>query len=721
MGNEKYIVKVSIDNSRSHTAGIMPYITYNSDDQNIKYVSMDNDSGNWGNFPLDIAFMRESAEEGFGGLGVKRRRFRTSSNEGCRYSTTENRLRYSEMIKRYYELQKMLDGGIFTLAIVKRFSSDGKIVCEEEDCRTDKRSANTYTEVVLNSNFDAVEMSKIELTENGEVMPEQYMFKPVPIEDFIEYAKGVYRKNGDTEIEEGKYYVIVNDYQKYVEYERVWKEWWAGNGVNVERKFPVQVPYFKFCAAVEKYFIGKAIIPDSITGIRVPPFIYYTDIEEYKDWFEKNDLTSEESLIGKPDGIIKRFKENGGLEFYRFLTRLGQSAPWIVSIPKNGVNYDFTYVTPYISIPISLEDEHEYGGIYENYIYSYSEKDDEYYEAYKDFDGYGDKDVMSWYEPDTDIYGMSMLSYVVDSGATEIENITGVWADFQSSNLFKCTFVLGEETGSGERVVEKVKVGREYGYWRCNSVQPTYDMVCGDGENLSSGSRKYRSVTLLECIRDIVPTPRHGDTYYFLVRHDNCAEHPFRIPYSVGTYHNMKETDEEGIYIGDYVTSIEKGDEEIIIQYVIGGTASSSDGGLTFTKIDNTGVKYEERFAYKPYDTMKTFVDGHDGVVVYYEYMDTESSKERIYSEEYRLYRMGNRAKILGIEVGTIFTGNSKNAINAMLFTRDGSEYLPDETNNKFEVMIDRGMAAAFERHFKLTECNTFEDLKNYGNNFYKL
>jgi hypothetical protein len=37
------------------------------------------------------------------------------------------------------------------------------------------------------------------------------------------------------------------------------------------------------------------------------------------------------------------------------------------------------------------------------------------------------------------------------------------------------------------------------------------------------------------------------------------------------------------------------------------------------------------------------------------------------------------------------------------------------------DVEIDRGNAAAFERHLKLSECNSFEDLYNYGNNYYNL
>ena len=36
-------------------------------------------------------------------------------------------------------------------------------------------------------------------------------------------------------------------------------------------------------------------------------------------------------------------------------------------------------------------------------------------------------------------------------------------------------------------------------------------------------------------------------------------------------------------------------------------------------------------------------------------------------------------------------------------------------------VTIDRGGVSAFEKHYKLSECNTMQDLVNYGNNFFNI
>ena len=36
-------------------------------------------------------------------------------------------------------------------------------------------------------------------------------------------------------------------------------------------------------------------------------------------------------------------------------------------------------------------------------------------------------------------------------------------------------------------------------------------------------------------------------------------------------------------------------------------------------------------------------------------------------------------------------------------------------------VTVDRGGVSAFEKHYKLSECNTMQDLVNYGNNFFNI
>ena len=39
--------------------------------------------------------------------------------------------------------------------------------------------------------------------------------------------------------------------------------------------------------------------------------------------------------------------------------------------------------------------------------------------------------------------------------------------------------------------------------------------------------------------------------------------------------------------------------------------------------------------------------------------------------------------------------------------------------NEKYDVIIDRGSSAAFERHLQLTEVKTWQDLENYRNGMF--
>ena len=110
---------------------------------------------------------------------------------------------------------------------------------------------------------------------------------------------------------------------------------------------------------------------------------------------------------------------------------------------------------------------------------------------------------------------------------------------------------------------------------------------------------------------------------------------------------------------------------------------------------------------------------GDFGIKFYYDSIDTESTKVTVYSEEYGLYRKANRARIVGMEVGTTF--NDEEMFDAPVFTREDSGLFMTDPKKVFNVTINRGSAAAFESHFKLSECNSIEDLENYGNNYYNL
>ena len=58
---------------------------------------------------------------------------------------------------------------------------------------------------------------------------------------------------------------------------------------------------------------------------------------------------------------------------------------------------------------------------------------------------------------------------------------------------------------------------------------------------------------------------------------------------------------------------------------------------------------------------------------------------------------------------------------NVSFFMEDYKLGITFIDNNAGSVAIDRGNAAAFERHLRLSENKTMQDLEQYGNGFFSL
>ena len=265
----------------------------------------------------------------------------------------------------------------------------------------------------------------------------------------------------------------------------------------------------------------------------------------------------------------------------------------------------------------------------------------------------------------------------------------------------------------------------EYGWWECEKLtNPDSSIICGDGENLKAGAHKYRNVLIASCLPDLVGSCNPGDVYYIMARYDNGPIHPInvrgdgativsmKIPYKVDEPQNIVSY-EDGTIIYDKIISTTKieGANKMIIKYAKGITSGDTE--------EQSGIHYEETLYYSENNLAKVPIDGLYMADLYYDVLGDDSEKTSVYSEEFRKYRLVRKAKITGMEVGTQWTEES--AVNAMLFTKDGYEGLQEEPKYDINLLYNRGNAAAWENHFKLSECNTMEDLVNYGNNFFNL
>lgn len=133
--------------------------------------------------------------------------------------------------------------------------------------------------------------------------------------------------------------------------------------------------------------------------------------------------------------------------------------------------------------------------------------------------------------------------------------------------------------------------------------------------------------------------------------------------------------------------------------------------------MENTGIIYKESYPVK-ISTAETKINGVRTVVTYYE-IDFNNKKVTIYNRDYELYRDGLESTITSLPRGGVWNANE--AIDGKVYKKEYLNHISETPKVDVDVEFDRGAAAAFENHFKLGECNTMEDLENYGNNYFNL
>jgi hypothetical protein len=288
----------------------------------------------------------------------------------------------------------------------------------------------------------------------------------------------------------------------------------------------------------------------------------------------------------------------------------------------------------------------------------------------------------------------------------------------------------------------------QYGWWDCEKVGDfsnsvfTKDFgknyVCSDGEDIKPYNNenpigdkiRYQNVTILSCIDNIVVDKKSGDTYYILSRFDNgkiinsgTTKYSRPINWSGATVVALDIP-----YVKDYPLNIVEYDNgEISFDKIIDVDSASTSGkviihyakGITSGSSINSGIHYKDAFNYEYGLCEKVPIDGVYVSELYYNKIIENDNKVAVNSEEYGLNREALLTNIVGMEVGTQWT--NEGAVEALLISKESTDSLTDEPKYNIDMLYNRGNAAAWEYHFKLSECNTMEDLENYGNNFFNL
>ena len=214
---------------------------------------------------------------------------------------------------------------------------------------------------------------------------------------------------------------------------------------------------------------------------------------------------------------------------------------------------------------------------------------------------------------------------------------------------------------------------------------------CGDG--LSNGecinANIYRTVSIDATVQAMLSGASTDGFYYFYVKYKNNKETPMKIPFTVG------------VVDGNGISSITYDSDFVTFEY------SYND------------IQYKETYKYNTVQTMEIVLDGYENITIYYNEIDYEFTQQTIYNKHYGVEREGNLADIISYNVADVWGKDgsmSEYTVNAPIFKEEYLLGISSTFKADVNVTINRGNAAAFERHFKLSECNTMEDLEVMGN-----
>lgn len=509
----------------------------------------------------------------------------------------------------------------------------------------------------------------------------KYNYLPVDIDDFI--FNGIYYTNDDCDLGE---YVLINNFSIFKEA----NEWWS----DITSKFDFdffEKGIWGLCKTVEKNFLGLIEV-DEYFEDNVPNFIYYTNVDE----------------VLKKYGSISDGK--GGY-FRDYLDKKIKEIKYIDSI---SLNEGYSFKVPTIDIPIFLEDNTVSEKIYTPYMYSVSADGSFYvYEGEcvdkSSFKSFTDN------ENDNDLWVESKLSSLKSKDAYQVT--PELWGCFK------------EFDGDTKTVFYKFEFNNDDLPAECSgmSVSAITDMSiiqnykCADGEPimLHTGPdmvEEYKNITILDCFNNFISWRDVSEkgSYIFHVKYENSSDCPMEIPYKVGEIFNITTYD-DNTKTCDVVTNIDydSGSSSVTINYVLGATYSKINGEYSAIT-EEVGIHYQEEL-YFTKKAENVLLDGYMNAKLYYYDVDYDTNMKYIYNEELKVGRYVRMAKIIGMEVNNIREYNYPH------FTTEGINSLYNNPKYSVDITYNRGAGAAWENHFKLSECNTMEDLENYGNNYFNI
>lgn len=400
--------------------------------------------------------------------------------------------------------------------------------------------------------------------------------------------------------------------------------------------------------------IGRLKIPESITGNKVPEFIYFSEIQDVIDYLDK--------IKNAEDCCLKEeYNEMGGDEMYNYLYY--HTDIFNTTIERNKKHN----LVPYFDIPLVLTCDIEDLGVMFNGVQEWVAGNKYEIGEIVTYDG----STYRAKEKNNGVYNETYGETYFDS-----LNVDG------TINLSKWEEYIDLTDLSGSTVVEGTAISQLQSF---------------KTKRLSYTDNGYELEGILPYVNG---TLKKGDKNYVTLD----------LPFVLNKVYDKIIAD-DGTSYGNVIYSMEDKDNVIRFKYVIGGKLNSNG---TYTppekdsKITN-GIHYEEAYIYS-WQELRDYVDGNPVKIKYRKV-------------NYSLNVDNGSTNVILSKVKYVSNNvwNHDAAMTAPVFRKDYMIGMSEYPMEQINVQIDRGLSHAFEKHLMLTETNTFNDLKNYKNNYFNL
>lgn len=750
-----------MDSARSHVLGLLPYVLPN---HQIHYIENDENSGNFGQYVCDF---------GKNGDSPGRKAGEDSVNNYSRF-------RYQDFNRSYAYAKKQVRVGILVKYLGRhevkvRLKCDGSPEMAEKDVWSYKFEENPEP-------YDYIPFNYYGKDENGHRTIENYakegdyglIFTNGNTEDRPDVKEGGFAllvgasmdENGTIYPNQEKVYKRVDEnvsgsvYWEYPDTAGKIKSdstKWIGFGVNFSTD-----ENWAVCRDMEEKFIGYLNIPQTIEGNLVPDRIAYADIPEWIDWFNKHSKDSccyekimdgDEANVGNI--VDKEWTDRGGDDMKNFLEAKGNKLEQALEEIKG---MKCTFLVPNMVFPLLLTNEYKDTGLWTEYVDENGGaiNDPAEVESLKaEWVNLEDKELKIESQLQcvrSDVYHSDdngVLPGLLDEdGGYYRCTYQDHWeyneypkpTDDEKENAKEVYSIPEKSTSKFDDTIIKISDGNgDWIYYK--SVQKNIPKIeaigapaeCYDDHTAANEDSCYFAATVVEeavpILYNLVPLKENrnlidGDYIQILAKFKS----PLKIPYIKNEVHNFYD-DGNGNYYGDYVTDIQKTGSEITIDYLIGGKCNE-DGKRA--ENSDCGILLRDTYYYEPSHEYNSCFEGYPATIIG-EYLDFDNSPNTKEVDNYDWgttetdengedtfvpkTRKCNQAQVLGMRLMDALDG----LMPKVMLKQPETDGIDFPIKSDVDIELNRGASAAFESYFKLSECNTMQDLENYQNNWFNL